>query len=122
MLATIEDVEKRLGHEIEPEDEARVEGLLEEAAALVEAHVGKSFDVVPDVVRIVVSRMVARVLESPTDGFGAESSSYTAGQFSKNVTYTAGASGGAPWLTAVDKKMLRPFGGRRGGVYSVEIG
>lgn len=33
-----------------------------------------------------------------------------------------GASGGSPWLTAVDRKMLRPFGARRGGIYSVELG
>ena len=123
MLATVNDVLARLGDFEDEVDTARVEALLEEATALVEAHLGRTFDEpVPNTVRIVVSRMVARVLEAPTDGFHAESSSYTAGPFSKNVTYSAGASGGAPWLTSTDRKMLRAFGARRGGVWSVELG
>lgn len=121
MLATVEDVGARLGEPVGDADIPRVEGLIEEASALVEAHLGKTFEVVPDTVRIVVSRMVARVLQAPTDGFHTESSSFTAGPFSKNVKYSAGGSGGAPWLTAVDRKMLRPFGSRRGGVWSVEM-
>lgn len=122
MLATVNDVWARMGGDGDPDEAERIEGLLEEASALVEAHLGKTFDVVPDTVRIVVSRMVARVLETPSDGFHAESTSYSAGPFSKNVTYSAGASGGAPWLSAVDRKMLRAFGSRRGGVWSVELG
>lgn len=122
MLANIEDVEKRLGFGVEPDEQVKVEGLLEEASALVEAHVGRVFTDVPDAVRIVTSRMVARVLVSPEETQTADSVSYGAQGFSKSLSYSHGGSGGAPWLTAVDKKMLRPYGGRRGGVYSVEMG
>lgn len=122
MLASIVDVEARLGRDISEDEVLRVDGLLEEASVLVESHLGREFDVVPAAVRLVVSRMVARVLEAPDDGFNSESASFTAGPFSKNVQYVAGASGGSPWLTAVDRKMLRPFGARRGGIYSVELG
>lgn len=122
MLATIPDVESRLGRALDADEVARVDGLLGEASALVEAHTGRTFDPVPETVSIVASRMVARVLQMPDDGFNSESETLTAGPFSKNVKYVAGASGGSPWLTAVDRKMLRPFGRRRGGVFSVEFG
>lgn len=122
MLASIVDVEARLGRDISEDEVLRVDGLLEEASVLVESHLGREFEVAPAAVRLVVSRMVARVLEAPDDGFNSESASFTAGPFSKNVKYVAGASGGSPWLTAVDRKMLRPFGARRGGIYSVELG
>ena len=63
----------------------------------------------------------SRVLQAPTDSFGVESTSYSAGPFSQNRTYSQGASGGSPWLTAVDKKVLARFGRRRGGIFSVEL-
>lgn len=122
MLATLGDVETRLGRVLDDDEAARAGGLLGEASALVEAHVGRTFDPAPETVTIVVSRMVARVLQMPDEGFNSESATLTAGPFSKNVKYVAGASGGSPWLTAVDRKMLRPFGRRQGGVFSVELG
>lgn len=122
MLATLDDVEKRLGHAVNPDDALRVDGLLEEASALVEAHVWGSFnDPVPDVVRIVVSRMVARVLEVPPETAQYESLNLTAGPFGRSATFGHGGSGGSPWLSAADKKLLRKFGGHRGGVWSVEM-
>lgn len=122
MLADFDDVEARLGRELSEEEELRVGGLLEEASLLVESHTGREFGgVVPDAIRVVVSRMVARVLQAPAETLGVESSSYTAGPFSQNRTYSQGASGGSPWLTAVDKKVLSRFGRRRGGISSVEL-
>ena len=123
MLADVDDVEARLGRLLTDDEAARAEGLIEEASILVESHVGKAFEEpIPGAVRVVVSRMVARVLQAPTDSYGVESTSYSAGPFSQNRTYSQGASGGSPWLTAVDKKVLARFGRRRGGIFSVELG
>lgn len=122
MLATVQDVSDRLGEVIELEDVAWVEALIEEASLIVEAHCGREFDPVPRTIQVVVSRMVARVIEAPDEQKGAESMSLSAGPFSKSMSFSAGGSGGAPWLTAIDKKLLRRFGGRRGGIYSVELG
>ena len=120
MLASIVDVEARLGRDISEDEVLRVDGLLEEASVLVESHLGREFEVVQAAFRLVVSRMVARVLESPDDGFNSESASFTAGPFSKNVKYVAGASGGSPWLTTQDKTVLNRFRKRRG-FYSVPM-
>lgn len=122
MLADFEDVEARLGRELSDDEELRVGGLLEEASLLVESHTGREFDEpIPNAIRVVVSRMVARVLQAPAETLGVESASYTAGPFSQNRTYSQGSSGGSPWLTAVDKKVLSRFGRRRGGITSVEL-
>lgn len=122
LVTTADEVSKRLRMDIDPDDHEFIEGLIEEAGILIDGYLGKIPHPVPHAVSVVASRMVARVMESPTDGFGQESSSYSAGPFSKNVTYSAGASGGSPWLTAVDKKSLRRFKRRGGGVFSVEVG
>ncbi|AWR15527.1 hypothetical protein [Corynebacterium diphtheriae] len=123
MLATLSDVEARLGELLDDDaDVRRAEGLLAEASALVVGYIGHRPEPVPDAVALVVSRMVARVLEAPEDaGFNAESASYTAGPFSQNVKFSAGASGGSPWLTASDKVMLRPYWKRRKGVFSMTM-
>lgn len=119
-LATISDVEKRLGNEIDPDEKDRVEGLLEEATILVEGYIGTVTKPVPRAVRVVTSRMVARVLQAPSDGFTQDSVSYSAGDYSKNVTYNTGGSGGSPWLTKTDKIALRKAKG--GGIYTIGIG
>lgn len=119
--ATVSDVEARLGDAIDPDEVKRVEDLIEEATVLVEGYLGSIPNPVPRAVRIVVSRMVARVLQAPDgDGFNAEQATYTAGPFSKNVQFTSGASGGAPWLTTADKTALRKVGGS-GGIYTVSV-
>lgn len=88
---------------------------------MVEGYLGREVqDPVPAPVTIVVSRMVARVLESPTDGFAAESLQQTAGPFSHSVRFAAGASGGSPWMTAGDRMILRRYR-RSGGVFSMEM-
>lgn len=123
MLADLADVEARIGRPLDEGELLRVEGLLQEASVLVESHTGREFaDPVPDSVSLVVSRMVARVLEAPAESLSADSTSYTAGPFNKSVHFSQGGSGGSPWLTAVDKKILARFTRRRGGLFSVEMG
>lgn len=88
---------------------------------MVEGYLGREVQApVPKAMTVVVSRMVARVLESPSDGFAAESAQYNAGPFMKSVRFAAGASGGAPWLTAGDRMILRRYR-RSGGVFSMEL-
>lgn len=110
---TATDVEERLGRPLDGLEVDRVAGLLDEATALVSAHCGQPWDAgatpIPPRIRIVVSRMVARVLQAPDDGLAAESASFTAGPFSQNVRYAGGGSGGGPWLSATDRKLLAPF-------------
>lgn len=120
LVTTVDEVSSRMRSDIDAGDEDFVIGLIEEAGILIEGYIGQLPDPIPRAVSVVASRMVARVLESPSDGFNAESASVSAGPFSRNVTYSAGASGGSPWLTAVDKKSLSRFR-RRGSIYSVEV-
>lgn len=125
MLASLSDVAARIDDPDVVVDEDYAVGLLEEASALVEGYLGRTFPDggVPSAVRLVVSRMAARVIQSPKDaGFNQESASYTAGPYSQQVTYTAGASGGSPWLTASDKTALSQFRKRHGGgVFSMTM-
>lgn len=124
MLANLDDVKDRL-----PEhttiDEREVHGLIHEATILVESHLRKTFheDEIPQAVRVVVSRMVARVLQAPKSTQFQESMQVSAGPFSHSGKFVGGGSGGAPWLSAQDKTMLAPFRARRrrGGVYSVDL-
>ena len=121
-LASPTDVEARIGRALAEDETSAVEGLLDEASAMVEGYLGREVQApVPKAVTLVVSRMVARVLESPTDGFAAESIQQTAGPFSHSVRFAAGASGGSPWMTAGDRMILRRYR-RSGGLYSVEMG
>lgn len=122
-VATPTDVEKRLGRDLEDDELAVVEGLLEEAEVLVEGYLGRIPEPVPRRVTVVASRMVARVLEQPdAEAFYAESVQHSAGPFSETKRYSTGASGGSPWLTAADKQSLRQSrsGGR--GIYTIGIG
>lgn len=125
MLATLDDVQDRLGRVLTDQEYAEVDGLLVEASYLVTGYLRRVFepDDVPETVSTVVSRMVARVLLAPSETGNTESASYSAGPFSANVKYVS--SGGSPWLTRSDKITLAPFRtrrGRRGGVFSPEIG
>lgn len=120
-LATVEDVEKRLDAELDADARTRVEALLEEATVLVEGYLGTVPEPVPRAVRVVVSRMVAQVIESPDTGFFTESESVSAGPFSKNVTFASGGNGGAPWLSSSAKTTLRRFRSG-GGLYTLRMG
>lgn len=122
MIATQEDVELRLGRPLTIEEAARVPGLMEEAEILIEGYLGELPEFPDRAIVVVASRMVSRVLEAPTDGFSTESTSYTAGPFGMTKKYAAGASGGAPWLTASDKASLSRFGQGRGrGIFTIGL-
>lgn len=120
MLASLTDLDSRIpGVEY---DEETALGLLQEASILVESYLGKGFkDPIPETIRVVVSRMVARVIEAPKETAFQQSSSFTAGPFGKSVTHSHGGSGGAPWLTASDKTMLAPYRRRRRGLHSITM-
>lgn len=122
-IATPTDVKKRLGRDLDDDELAVVEGLLEEAEVLVEGYLGRIPEPVPRRVSVVASRMVARVLEQPdAEAFYAESVQHSAGPFSETKRYSTGASGGSPWLTAADKQALRRVRIGGGGIYTIGIG
>lgn len=102
-----------------PTDE-RILVLIEEASVQVEGYLGQLPHPVPRAVQVVVARMVARVLEAPTDGFMTENVSYNAGPYSTSVRYAQGTSGGSPWMNAVDRRALARFR-RRGRITTVGI-
>jgi len=111
-LATQADVVARLGRPLSEAEQARTDpGLLDEASALVTGYLGgdpTGTDGVPATVAIVVSRMVARVLSQDSGDF-ATAETNTAGPFSQTRQFTPGSTSGAPWLSAADKTMLKPF-------------
>lgn len=119
-LATLTDVSDRLGGDLDPEKEEAALGLIEEASVLVEGYLGQIPDPVPRAVSVVVSRMVARVLQAPAPAFSVDTISQSAGAFSQSQKFTTGAAGGSPWLTAQDKTVLNRFRKRRG-FYSVSM-
>ena len=122
-IATPTDVAKRLGRDLDDDELAVVDGLLEEAEVLIEGYLGEIPQPVPRRVTIVASRMVARVLEQPdAEAFYAESIQHTAGPFAETKRFSTGASGGAPWLTAADKQALRRARAGGGGIYTIGIG
>lgn len=120
LLATLTDVTDRLGSDLDPNKEEIALALLEEASVLVEGYLGRTLDPIPRPVSVVVSRMVARVLQAPSPSFSVDTISQSAGAFSQSQKFTTGASGGSPWLTAQDKTVLNRFRKRRG-FYSVPM-
>lgn len=130
-LATDADVVARLGRPLSTDEEGRVLGLIDEASVIVTAHLGCDVDAlwpttgdVPQGVRVVVSRMVARVLaqaEVPGATSGATSSTTGVGPFSRTHQWDAGTTSGAPWLGATDKLSLRPYR-CGGGMVAVSLG
>ena len=113
LLATQADVEKRLSRSLTEEEAQFLDGPLEEASALVEAWCGRKFtEPVPDAVRIVVSRMVARTVEAPEVLPGLESEQVSAGSFQQTSRFGSDSMSGGPWLTRKDKTMLKAFGPR----------
>lgn len=120
LLTTLDDVAARVGLENVLGKEEDIESLIEEASVLVEGYLGRVLDPIPRSVAVVVSRIVARVLQAPAQAFSVDTISQTAGAFSQSQKFTTGASGGAPWLTAQDKTVLNRFRKRRG-FYSVPL-
>lgn len=106
ILATQTDVETRLGRDLTDDETDRLPGLLEEASAIVEGYVGVTYtedDEIPSSVAVVVSKIVARCLATPTQEGPA---SLQAGPF--QVTYRDNTN---LWLSKSDKLMLRNIGG-----------
>lgn len=121
-LATSQDVADRLGRPLSTDEAARVTGLLDEASVMVEGWLRCVPDPVPDAVKVVVSRMVARVLavggadNAPEPGVSQLQA--TMGIFGVNRSFSSDATSGGVWLTKQDKSTLRPYGcrGRVGNV------
>jgi len=105
------DVEAALGRDLTFDEVASVSVLLEEASDLLIGYLGCEPDPVPDAVKRVCARMVARVFEQASSGaaFGATGTQQTAGPFSQSVQFAAGTTYHAPWISATDKVVLRPY-------------
>lgn len=117
-LASLDDVEARLGRPLTSDETERVLGLLDEASASVRAWMGCNTDPdpVPDDVALVVSRMVARIIDTPPSSAQVpahmDQFSRSMGPYSSSGTFTEGSTSGSPWLTKDDKRILRRFGCR----------
>lgn len=113
MLADAADVVARLGRDLTPDETARVGGLLQEASVMAGEWMRCIPDPVPDAVRIVVSRMVARVFSvGDTTEPAVTDVQATMGVFQVNRRFSPDASSGGVWLTRQDKNMLRRYGCR----------
>lgn len=122
VLASSVDVEARLGRTLTTDEMGRVAGLLDEASVMVEGWMRCVPDPVPDAVKIVASRMVARVLavggaDNAPDP-GTSQIQATMGIFGVNRSFSSDVTSGGVWLTRQDKSILLPFGcrGRVGNV------
>lgn len=116
-LASLDDVEARLGRPLTTDEAERVPGLLDEASASARAWMRcvDDPDPVPEDVALVVSRMVARLIAAPVAPSGPshlDQFSRSAGPYSQSGTFTEGSTSGSPWLTKDDKRILRAFGCR----------
>lgn len=110
--ATKADVEKFTG-DLTEADEARLEGLLEEASDLVEGYCSREFaEPFPGPVVRRTARIVARALGVDDEQIGMESSQMSAGPFQRTQNYSADSTSGGAWLTKGDKLVLRRY--RRG--------
>lgn len=109
ILATQDDVEKRLGRELTDPELERLDGLLEEASLLVEGYLGTTYTgAIPEAVTVVVSRIVARAFTAPNQQLLPEGArSAAAGPY--NVSFADARTN--LWLSKVDKLTLRNLGG-----------
>lgn len=122
-LATRADVEARLRRELTaaeagPQDQW-INGLLDEAAMLVTAFCGQSFEApIPEAVRVVTSRVAARGVTTSVST-GEDPRPIEVGPV-RWPEPSADAVGGGGWLTRVDKQMLSPWV-VTGQVFSVDM-
>jgi hypothetical protein len=119
-FAMAADVEDRLGRDLTDGETARLDALLEDAAATVFGYLGDCWTAdsdVPSPIIGVIAKVVTRSLER---GGGTEAfvTNQSAGPFT--VGYSAAATGGDVWLTASDKLALRPYR-CGGGLVSVQL-
>lgn len=107
MPTDMSDVRVRLGRELSSAETYRATGLLPEAEALVRGYLGAAYPdgPLPSVIRIVESRMVKRVLESPNvEGVASQQGSW--GPYQSTTTVTPEAAQASPWLSKSDRLML----------------
>lgn len=112
------DIEARLERTLTASETQYLDGKIEEAQVLVVGYLGCGDtpyaveDDVPAAVRIVTSRMVARVIKesgvAPAE-FGATQIGTTTGPFSKQMTFQPGSRQGSPWLQKSDREALDPY-------------
>ncbi|MGK2880434.1 MAG: hypothetical protein ACSLE6_06435 [Mycobacterium sp.] len=111
-LADDNDVAARLGRELTEDEQTAIVGLLAEAGALVVGYLRRDWTAladVPDAVRIVVSRMVARSLTGGSNlPAGASEFGSSLSVMSHNVKLGADVVVGSVWLSRTDKITLAP--------------
>ncbi len=112
------DVVARLGRSLSPSETAAVSGLLTEASALVVGHLRRDYAAladVPEAVRVVVGRVVARALTgSSTLPAGATQFGSALSVMSSTVKLGADVVVGSVWLSRTDKVTLSPHVRRPG--------
>lgn len=116
MLCNQKDVEQRLKRKLSTVEAEYLDGMIQEAEVLVLGYLkcppGRFDGEIPEAVRLVTSRMVARVIQEgdiDPEVFGAVQYGTTAGPYSQQSTFVSGARTGAPWLTKVDKSTLDQY-------------
>ncbi|MDR0435786.1 MAG: hypothetical protein LBH11_03350 [Propionibacteriaceae bacterium] len=110
--ATQQDVEARIGRPVSPAEADQVKGLLDEATVLLRGWLAQDFPdtQTPDEVRIVCSRMVARVLERGSGlPVGATGIQAAIGPFQQGLTFSADTASGGVWIAAADRLALKRF-------------
>ena len=110
---------KRLGRLLSTDESVRVNGLIDEASVLVIAYLGRSWpwlEDVPESVRIVCSRMVARCFATGSGSMdpGLQSYSSAFGPMSVTSKFADGVVHGQPYLSSVDRQGLFPLAVARG--------
>jgi len=119
-LATEDDVEDRLRRPLTSDESNYVDAVLDEASLIVTEWCDDdawSTDAVPDMVILVVSRMVANVFSAGAEQLspaGGDSVQLQAGPYGVTRHYSGDAATGGPWLTRDMKRKLRPW--RTGGM------
>lgn len=114
-----QDVENRIRRELDGDEVSYLPGMIEEAQLLVVSYLGcgpdpyESESDVPNAVRVVTSRMIARVIQeaesTPPEFFGASQVGETAGPFSQQITFDKNSRLGSPWLAKADRETLDPY-------------
>jgi len=110
-LANHSDVEARLGRKLTARERIKVDGLLPEASVEVRAYLGGAPDPSDqdaiEAVAVVTSRMVARAIHRGDNI--AESNQIGMGPFNQTVNFGSGSGGGGVWLSASDRRKLKPY-------------
>jgi hypothetical protein len=118
-LAEQTDVEARLRRNLTTAEALSIEADLDDASAEVIGYCRQDFAAsVPDAVKGVVAKMVARSYARTASSAGSFAEQQTNGPF--GIRYSSASSVGDSWLTAGDKLALRPYR-LGGGMASVQL-